>query len=317
MDTKRYKGERKTLKGYKTQERLKKILTNFKGRKILILGDLIGDEYIYGKTTRISREAPVLILKFESKKIILGGGANSVNNIWSLGGEAYPVGVVGKDEIGKSLLEIMKEKHIDTEGIFLDEAVPSITKTRIMAGGHHTAKQQVIRIDREAEGEISSKTENKILNFLKIKIPQIDAILISDYDNLITNRIREEVCAYAKKFNKPTVVDSRFHLLKYKGVSLITPNETEAGPGLGVRINDEKSLIYAGKKLLSKLDCWGILITRGREGMSLFEKDGRITHIPIVGSDEPVDVTGAGDTVASCMTLAMVSGASLLEAAYL
>lgn len=305
------------MRGCSNQSQLKKILSSFKGRKILVLGDMIGDEYIYGKTTRISREAPVLILKFESKELTLGGGANSINNIWSLGGKVTPCGVVGKDEVGWNLLNIFKDKEVDTEGVFADASRSTVSKTRILAGGYHTAKQQVIRIDKEVENKLSPKIENKVLNFLKRKIPAVEAILISDYGSMLTPRIREWSISYARKFNKPVIVDSRFHLLKFKGVSLITPNETEAGPSLGMRIRDEKSLLYAGEKLLTKLDCWGVLITRGKEGMSLFEKNGKISHIPIVGSDEPVDVTGAGDTVASCMTLAIASGASLLEAAYL
>ena len=299
------------------QERLKKILNNFSKKKILVLGDLIGDEYIYGKTTRISREAPVLILKFESRKIIPGGGANSVNNICSLGGKVFPVGVIGKDEIGSNLLQIMKDKNINTAGIFVDKMHPTITKTRIMAGGYHTAKQQVIRIDKEIKNELGPGIENKILNFLKRKLPRIDAILISDYGGVISPRIRKWLIPYAKKLKKPVVVDSRFRLLDFKGVSFITPNETEAGPSLGIKINNKQSLLYAGEKLLSDLDCKGVLITRGKEGMSLFEKNGEVTHIPIVGSDEPVDVTGAGDTVASCITLALACGAGFRDAAYL
>ncbi|MCK4533106.1 bifunctional hydroxymethylpyrimidine kinase/phosphomethylpyrimidine kinase [bacterium] len=299
------------------REQLKKILNNFNKKKILVLGDLIGDEYIYGKTTRISREAPVLILKFESREVILGGGANSVNNIWSLGGKVFPVGVVGKDNIGSSLLQIMKDKKINTAGVFIDKIDPTITKTRIMAGGYHTAKQQVIRVDKEISNKLSRSIEDKILNFLKIKIPQINAILISDYGGVVTPRIIKWLIPYAKKLNKPVVVDSRFRVLDFKGVSLVTPNETEAGPSLGIKIKDKQSLLYAGEKLLSDLGCKGVLITRGKEGMSLFEKDGKVIHIPIVGSDEPVDVTGAGDTVASCITLALASGASFRDAAYL
>lgn len=299
------------------RERLKEILNNFSKKKILVLGDLIGDEYIYGKTTRISREAPVLILKFESREIILGGGANSVNNVWALGGKVFPVGVVGKDNIGSSLLQIMKDKKINTAGIFIDKIHPTITKTRIMAGGYHTAKQQVIRIDKEISSELSRGMEDKILNFLKTKVSQTDAILISDYGGVVTPRIRKMLIPYAKKLNKPVVVDSRFRSLDFKGVSLITPNETEAGPALGIKIKNKQSLLYAGEKLLSELNSKGVLITRGKEGMSLFEKGGKVTHIPIVGSDEPVDVTGAGDTVASCITLALASGANFREAAYL
>jgi len=300
------------------KSRLIKILDSFKGKKVLVLGDMIADEYIFGKTSRVSREAPVLILKYDSQEIILGGAANSVNNINSLAGEVFPVGLVGQDTTGKQLLDIMKSKGINTKGMVVDPKRHTVTKTRIMAGSYHTTRQQVIRIDKETEQPLNQDSEAKILRILSTNVPSMEAILVSDYGaGIITERIRDVLLGLVHKYRLPLVVDSRFNILKYEGATLVTPNETEAEPAVGMKLDGEQALKDIGLKLQARIKSKGVLITQGRNGMTLFEGKAKITHINIIGSDEAVDVTGAGDTVASCATLALASGASLVEASTL
>jgi len=300
------------------QEKLIKILDSFKNKKVMVLGDMIADEYIFGKTTRVSREAPVLILKYDSKEIIMGGAANSVHNIHALGGRVFPVGVIGQDSTGRHMLKIMREMKIPTARLITQMDRPTITKTRIMAGGYHTARQQVIRIDKEADLPISQECEGRIIRILTAHIPDMDALLVSDYNGgLITERMRDILLGLVHKYHKPLVVDSRFHIMKYEGATLVTPNETEAAPAVGMKLDGAKGIKEIGQRLLEKIQGKGVLITQGRNGMTLFEGKNKITHIDIVGSDEAVDVTGAGDTVASCATLALAANASLQEAACL
>lgn len=294
------------------------VLDNFKGKKIMVLGDMIADEYIFGRTTRVSREAPVLILKYDGTQVVLGGAANSVNNVHSLGAEVHPVGVVGADSTGKGILRIMKDKQIHTDGILTNQNMFTITKTRIMAGGHHMARQQVIRIDKENDGILKKQIEDKIIARIKEKLKQMDALLISDYgEGVVTERVRSTILDLVKKWKKILVVDSRFNIVKYEGATLITPNETEAAPAVGMRLDSADAVVEIGSKLMKKIQGKGVLITQGRNGMTLFEERDRATHIDIVGSEEAVDVTGAGDTVASCATVALAAGAELLEASHL
>ncbi|MBI5555446.1 MAG: bifunctional hydroxymethylpyrimidine kinase/phosphomethylpyrimidine kinase [Elusimicrobia bacterium] len=300
------------------KEKLIRILEGFKNKKVMVLGDMIADEYIFGKTSRVSREAPVLILKYDSTEIILGGAANSVNNIHSMGGRVFPVGMIGQDSVGRQMLRIMREMKIPTSRLISELDRPTITKTRIMAGGYHTARQQVIRIDKEADLPLSQECEARIIRILTAHIPDMDAVLVSDYQaGLITERMRDILLSLVHKYHKPLIVDSRFHVLKYAGATLVTPNETEAAPAVGMSLDSAKGVKEIGLKLLEKIQGKGVLITQGRNGMTLFEGKNKITHIDIIGSDEAVDVTGASDTVASCATLALAAGSSMLEAAYL
>lgn len=300
------------------KEKLTKILDGFKNKKVMVLGDMIADEYIFGKTSRVSREAPVLILKYDSTEIILGGAANSVNNIHAMGGRVFPVGVIGQDSVGRQMLKIMREMKIPTSRLITESDRPTITKTRIMAGSYHTTRQQVIRIDKEADLPISKECEARIMRILSAHIPDMDAVLVSDYGaGLLTERMRDILIGLSHKYHKPLIVDSRFDILKYVGATLVTPNETEAAPAVGMQLDSAKGIKEIGLKLLEKIQGKGVLITQGRNGMTLIEGKNKITHINIVGSDEAVDVTGAGDTVASCATLALAAGSSMLEAAYL
>lgn len=300
------------------KNKLIKYLDKFKSATILTIGDIIADEYVYGSTSRVSREAPVLILRFDSEHIVLGGGGNALNNLKSLGCRVIPVGVVGSDYFGKMILSNIKNFGITTEGIFAEKNRVTTRKTRILAGGYHTTKQQVIRIDREPDSIIKNSTEEKIINFLDSKIKKIDALMVSDYGlGLLSPAVINKINDMAKNnLDIIITVDSRFNLSQFKNVFAVTPNEPEASECTGIPIGDDDngSLNEAGKKLMEMINPAAVLITRGRKGMRLFEKNRRITSIPIFGSDEIADVTGAGDTVISTFTLSLVAGATLEEA---
>jgi len=303
------------------KKRLLKLINNFNSSTILTIGDIIADEYIYGSTSRVSREAPVLILRFDSEHVLLGGGGNALNNLKSLGCNVIPTGVIGNDYFGKKILSNFVKLGIPTEGIFIEKNRVTTRKTRILAGSYHTTKQQVIRIDREPDNMIKKSTEKKIINFLESNLKKINALMISDYGlGVLTPKLIAKINQIAKTNHDIIVtVDSRFNLAKFKNVFAVTPNEPEASlcSGITIRDEDDDSLNKAGKKIMEMINPSAVLITRGRKGMRLFKRDGEIISIPIFGSDEIADVTGAGDTVISTFTLALVSGGTLEEAMHL
>lgn len=283
----------------------------------MVIGDIVADEYILGMTSRVSREAPVLILKYDSQTVLPGCGGNAVNNTNSLGGTVFPVGVVGDDDMGKKLIALLKEKGINTEGIVSDWGRLTPTKTRILAGGSNTTKQQVIRIDRENSNIVNKRAEEKLLKIFNGMAKIMDAILVSDYGlGTISKNILHSINRLAKSGKKVITVDSRFDILKYRHITAATPNTEEVEFALNTTLNGNNINKY-GRKILSQIKSDGLLITRGKEGMTLFEKDGGITDIDIYGTDEVADVTGAGDTVISAFTLALAAKASMREAARL
>ena len=294
-------------------QRLEGIFRNLGGQRILILGDLMLDEYMWGNVSRISPEAPVPVVEIMNESLKLGGAANVALNVKSLGEVPILVGVVGKDRNGERLKDTLAHSGIQTEGIFADGTRQTTTKTRIIA--HN---QQVVRADREKTEELSADLTSKLVNFIKIKVKEedISAFLISDYGKGVINlNLLNEVISLAKENNLFISVDPKeTHFMNYKRVSLITPNHAEAGFAYGKRIKDETSLEEVGWGLLKKLEAEALLITRGEKGMSLFENDQRLTHFPTVAR-EVYDVTGAGDTVISSFTCAFAAGASLKEAA--
>lgn len=291
------------------------LLKKFAKLRLMVAGDLVVDEAIYGDTERISREAPVLILRYTHTELTPGGAANAANNAADLGAQVYPLGVVGEDEQGEKLLKYFKMKGIDTSGVILVKNRHTTLKSRVMAGAHHTAHQQVLRIDKLEDKEVSRNIEAKLIGRITALAPKMDALLISDYGlGVLTEAIRRSLLsAFAGKI---ITVDSRHRLMDYQGVSLITPNVSEAGPAAGVEIIDDESLLRAGEKLQRSLDS-RVLITKGPFGMTLFEPDAPVTHLPVFGVDQPVDPTGAGDTVASVTTLALAAGADFPLAASL
>ena len=298
-------------------DRLLAIVRAFGGRRIVVIGDVIADEFIYGQIARVSREAPVLILNYDSTEIVAGGAGNAASNAAALGAAASAVGVVGRDESGRRLLASMRRRRIDVRRMLTPSGYRTPTKTRILAGGIHSAKQQVVRIDRAASASPDERTRELFEDRVLTAAAACDALLVSDYGSgLVTPSL---VAAARDRMQVPVVlVDSRYDLLRYKGLTACTPNESEVEQALGVRIGDDpRALERAGRTVLTRTRSRAVLVTRGSRGMALFQPGVRTIHIPIVGSDQIADVTGAGDTVIATMTLALSAGATFEEAAHL
>lgn len=287
----------------------RQIVRNFKGQKILVIGDLILDHYIWGKVDRISPEAPVPVVEVSRESSLLGGAANVARNIVSLGGEAAVSGIIGHDRAGEMLVSMLEAEGISSEGIF-EAARPTTIKTRVIA--HN---QQVVRFDREDSTYLNGKVLKGIADYLASVVSGFDAVIISDYKKgMVSGRLVELIVRHAMKRHLFIAVDPKVgHFDFYRGVSLITPNMAEASRGSGIEINDDSTLQKAGRKLLRDLRLRAVLVTRGEDGMSLFMKD-RTVHIPTV-AQKVYDVTGAGDTVIAAFTLAHAAGASMEEAA--
>jgi D-beta-D-heptose 7-phosphate kinase/D-beta-D-heptose 1-phosphate adenosyltransferase len=287
---------------------LKGVVKSFRNSRILVVGDLILDRYIWGKVRRISPEAPVPVVEVTDDNFMLGGSANVANNIIALGGKATVAGVAGKDRAGDVMRQLLDEKGI--ESALFEDTRPTTIKTRVIA--HN---QQLVRFDKEESKRISGKVLEDLVAFVRHAAVEHTAVIVSDYKKGVVSReLIRGILQGPRHTRKFLAVDPKVgHFHYYKGVSLITPNLVEASQGSGVEIKDEPSLIKAGKALLNRLTCGAVLITRGEEGMSLFERE-RITHIPTVAR-HVYDVTGAGDTVIAAFTLAYASGATLQEAA--
>jgi D-beta-D-heptose 7-phosphate kinase/D-beta-D-heptose 1-phosphate adenosyltransferase len=286
-----------------------KIITGFRKRKILIIGDIILDHYIWGKVNRISPEAPVPVVEVTRESFLLGGAANVAHNVVSLGAHAAVVGINGEDIAGEALRGILEQKGVDCSGLFTENR-PTTVKTRVIA--HN---QQVVRFDREDSKYVDGRILKGILSHIRSILDRYDAVIISDYrKGMVTEGLIKGILQKARPAHMFVAVDPKVgHFDFYKGVSLITPNLTEASYGSGIDIMDDASLLKAGHALMKRLSLKAVLVTRGEQGMSLFEKN-RITHIPTVAR-KVYDVTGAGDTVISAFTLAHASGASLEDAA--
>ncbi len=300
----------------KELEEFREIVSRFSRARIGVIGDIAADVYVYGRPYKLSREAPVLVVKHEEEKTVPGSAGNAVNNLLGLDARVYPIGIVGNDDAGRALNDYFTVLGADLSGLLADPQGKTITKTRIMAGDDHTSKQQVIRIDKDPDNILSRSHEDLILSHLKKIGEKIDGLLVSDYGyQLITPRIVQYIKKLAKKIL--VVVDSHERLLEFEGVTAITPNEAEAQFTSGIRIEKEGDYVRAGEKLLRITDCQALFLTRGNKGMALFEKDKPVMTIPIFGSEEIVDVTGAGDTVASVLILSLACGASFQQAAKL
>jgi rfaE bifunctional protein kinase chain/domain len=293
---------------------LRQVINRFKGRRVVVFGDLVADVFVYGEISRISREAPVLILNHRETQIVPGGGANAIHNLAALGAHPIPIGIVGDDPEGQRLLQFFAELGIDISSIVVAKSYRTPSKTRILAGAVHSQRQQIVRLDAGAPLADEKARDATELKF-KAAMKHGHALLVSDYGyNLVT----PQVIARTWKNSIPATIDSRFSLLNFSGMTAATPNEPEVEAALGVSIgNDAKKLELAGRTLLRKLRHDALLITRGKDGMALFERGKKTTHIGIHGSDEIADVTGAGDTVIATFTLALAAGASYAEAARL
>jgi D-glycero-beta-D-manno-heptose-7-phosphate kinase len=300
-------------------DRLRAIVGSFRGRRLLVLADLVADEFLYGRAQRVSREAPVLILQYDGTDIRLGGGANAVHNIHTLGGSPIPVGVLGRDEQGRRLRVLLRETGIPVRRVMSDAAYVTPVKTRILAGGLHSTKQQMVRIDKATRLAERSPARRAVLAALGSMRERVDAVLVSDYGfGLLTPELVQAAVAFARRRHVPVTVDSRFALLGFRGMTAVTPNEPEVEAALGITIgNDRRRLESAGRTLLRRLGVQACLITRGSDGMALFEPGRPTLHVPIYGTDQVADVTGAGDTVIATFTLALAAGASPAEASLL
>ncbi len=304
-----------------TVSRLRFLIEAFKGRRVLVIGDMVADQYLIGRPTRISREAPVLILELDEERTIPGGATNVAVNARSLAAEVFLAGVVGSDVPGENLRRAIHELGMHSEGLFTDPTRPTSTKTRIMAGSPQIVQQHIVRIDRVDTSDIAKPCKAHILDYIKMMLPTIDAVVLSDYENgVISPDIIEACIPVARGLDKVIVVDSHGSLFRFQGVTALTPNQPEAELTLGMTITTQEQLDEAGQRLLSGSNAQSVLVTRGSEGMSLFEASKAPTHFPIYslpGASEIVDTNGAGDTVAATFTLALTTGATMVEAAYL
>jgi rfaE bifunctional protein kinase chain/domain len=303
----------------KETERLRKIVESFPKLTVTVLGDLVADEFIFGEISRVSREAPVLILKHRERSVAPGGGANAIHNLADLGVNVLPVGVVGDDEPGRLLLKSFRQKQISVSGVLKDKTYTTVTKTRILAGMAHTARQQVVRLDREPEAEPSPHLRRELVLAAREYTRASDALLVSDYGYgaatpAILNAVREK----GGVRGVPVVLDSRYRMLQYSGVTAATPNEPEVEEALQVRIGHNwQMLCSAAEQIMSRMKLESLVITRGRDGMVVFTRGHKPADIPIFGSDQVADVTGAGDTVIATFTAALAAAASAGDAAQL
>ncbi|HEV2983743.1 MAG TPA: PfkB family carbohydrate kinase [Vicinamibacterales bacterium] len=304
------------------KERLLALIDGFSSRRVLVIGDLIADEFIYGQVARMSREAPVLILRYDATEIVPGGAGNAANNVASLGGHARLMGAVGGDPEGRRLLSSF-HRGVDRSQVVRAPHYRTPVKTRILAGGVHSAKQQIVRIDREAGWPLDERVSRAVVRSIGAELGHCDAVILSDYGSgLVTPALAAFVRGALKRRTRrrpvPLLLDSRHRLADYRGLTACTPNESEVEQLLGVRIADDRRVLErAGRQLLKRTRTQAVLITRGSRGMALFESGRPTSRIPIFGSDEVADVTGAGDTVIATFGLSLASGGSFYEAARL
>ncbi|HSA78021.1 MAG TPA: D-glycero-beta-D-manno-heptose-7-phosphate kinase [Nitrospirota bacterium] len=295
-------------------KRLMKYIDSFPSTRTLVVGDVMLDHYIWGTVSRISPEAPVPVVNVTEENMLLGAATNVVNNVHALGGKVSVCGVIGHDEAGRQLVHMLRVQGIHTDGLIVEDGRPTTIKTRVIA---HS--QQVVRFDRETKVGIERDTHRRIFEYIKQQMDSgLDAIVLSDYSKgVVTKDLVRDIVKLARKKGIIVSVDPKVnHFGIYSGVTILTPNTKEASIGAKIEIEDDESLLKAGKLLLKRLKCSAVLVTRGEHGMSLFERDGRVTHIPTV-AQEVFDVTGAGDTVISTLTLSMAAGAGIIDAARL
>jgi D-beta-D-heptose 7-phosphate kinase/D-beta-D-heptose 1-phosphate adenosyltransferase len=293
--------------------RARRLLSAMRGRRVLVLGDVMLDEFLWGRVARISPEAPVPVVEVERQSYHLGGAGNVASNLRSLGGEAVVAAVVGRDAAAETLRASLRRAGIASTLVVADSGRPTTVKTRIVA--HH---QQVVRADRERAEDLPPDVEAQVLGHVKEALPACGALVVSDYQKgVVTPRLMKAVRALARRRRVPVLVDPKVrHFRLYRGVALVTPNQLEAEQATGIRIRAEEDLRAAGARILRVLRCGAVLITRGEQGMTLFERGREPVTIP-TAAREVFDVTGAGDTVIATLALALSAGGTLAEAAAL
>ena len=303
------------------QSRLISLAEQFDGRRIVVVGDIIADEYMYGRLSRLSREAPVPILSYDGTMVVPGGAANAASNVATLGGQADLVGLAGRGAVDRKVIRALPSQ-VDTARLVRPAGYHVPVKTRILAGGQHSTRQQIVRVDRDSS-PIDSTISREFGRAANAALGGADAVIISDYGSgLITpelvERLKTKLTKRRRRRKVPIVVDSRYNLMRFRGCTACTPNQAEVEASLGISIDDNpRNLEAAGRLLLKRTRARGVVITRGSRGMAVFVPGRRTDHISIYGSDEVADVTGAGDTVIATLTLALSAGASLYEAACL
>lgn len=316
------------------------------GQPILVIGDMIADIYLYGNITRISREAPVLVLEQSRETIVAGGAANVINNLATLGGRVFAAGLVGDDNAASGLADILQQRGVDTGGFIRDAGRPTIAKTRIVAGGRTTVSQQIVRVDRESKAPMSQELEGKLGAYLDEVLPKVKGIVLSDYGSgTITDGLLAKILAYSKAHGVTTIVDSRYDIMRFKHIDYIKQNDAELAAALERSIHSEEEIFQGGCELLDIMESKGVLITRGEDGMTLFQRleadeaEGtfqepsglfggtgismvvdfnglkvRITNIAVTDKSEVYDVSGAGDTCVAAVILGLAAGTEPVKA---
>jgi D-glycero-beta-D-manno-heptose-7-phosphate kinase len=285
------------------------IINNFSRQNIVVIGDLVADQFLHGTISRVSREAPVFILRHNQTETLAGGAANCAVNVASLGGKVSIIGVIGQDETGDKLLEVLNKNNVNCEFTVQTSTFKTTTKVRVLAGQHYAARQQIVRIDYENETKIDIETSDKLKKNLLSAIENADAVIFSDYNYGV---VTVDLFNLAKSKNIPILVDSRFCLQNFRGATSATPNQDEVEQILGENFTEADCV-----RLLENLDFKSLLVTRGNKGMLLIEKNKSPLAIDAIGSKEPVDVTGAGDTVIATYALGLASGLNFADAANL
>ncbi|UCG52863.1 MAG: hypothetical protein JSW58_04725 [Candidatus Latescibacterota bacterium] len=298
------------------KERFDALVDLMASKSVTVVGDFILDEYLVGDTERVSREAPVVVIDYRESVFHPGGAANAVQNVSSMGARAMAFGVLGEDRYGDVLKDVLETRGAETEGLVRVEGVSTAVKTRILAGELHAQKQQVARIDRSYRVDPDSEGVKELGRRVVKNVRESDAVLISDYGmGVVPGPVSESLIEVCKEAGVPVIVDSRSQLLRFVGATVATPNEVELFDAMKLRVKDGPDLPTIAKEAVSKTRLAGLIVTRGSQGMFAYNADGNCEHIGIVGTRDVTDVTGAGDTVSAMVSLALASGATLVEAA--
>lgn len=294
-------------------ERLFLLLSQFGRSRVLVVGDLTLDEFLTGQVERLSREAPVLILRHEVTRQVPGGGANAIYNLAKLGAHVEAVGLIGNDPQGQALKEIFATAGINTDGVIVDTSRPTVTKTRISGHARQSVTQQIVRVDRKSDALPPTSVQQELSAHIQQRLSTVDAVVCSDYgDGTLTSPVIQATLTHSR-----SIVDTQKGIERYNGATVFTPNLPEAEQAVGYGITTPAQLTRAGADLLALTHAHYILITRGEDGMSLFTRSGEEFHIPAFNRTDVFDVTGAGDTVVAALTLGLIQGASIWEAAVL
>ncbi|WP_415941980.1 bifunctional heptose 7-phosphate kinase/heptose 1-phosphate adenyltransferase [Mitsuokella multacida] len=299
------------------QQEYNKALSGMQGRDILVIGDMVADIYLDGRISRISRETPVLVLEQAGEKVVAGGAANVVNNIATLGGKVHAVGLVGRDKSADGLREILAANGADVRGLIADDSRPTISKTRIIAGGRATVSQQIVRIDRESKAPMVPAVEAELRAYIKSILPTVEGVVISDYGSgTVTEGLQSLLIDYCQAKGIPSIVDSRYAVRRFHGIGYVKQNDAEIAAAMGRNLDTTEDIVAAAEELRQELAAKGVLVTRGELGMVLVER-GAVHEIPVSDKSEVFDVSGAGDTCVAAVILALAAGIAPATAARL